>query len=75
MHLGFTSDACFEQANFCFCISDNFNPDFVIECTHNYLAHLEVTLSIAPIVSRGLFLNRSVQNLHLAAFRSDGISI
>ena len=51
MHLGFTSDACSEQANVWFCISDNFNPYFAFECTHNCLMHLKVALSIAPIVN------------------------
>ena len=36
---------------------------------------LQVTLSILFIVSMELFLNRSVQILHLAAFRTEKISI
>jgi hypothetical protein len=37
--------------------------------------HLKVALSIALIMSMELLLIRSVQNLHLAALRSDRISI
>jgi len=51
------------------------NPDFAFGCTHKCFMHLKVALSIALIVTMELFLNRSVQNLHLAAFRSDRICI
>jgi hypothetical protein len=37
--------------------------------------HLKVALSITLIVFMELFLNRSVKNLHLAASKSDKISV
>jgi len=37
--------------------------------------HLKVALNIALLVVMELFLNRSVQNLHLAAFTIDKISV
>jgi hypothetical protein len=37
--------------------------------------HLKVALSITLIVVMELFLNRSVKNLHLAASKSDKISV
>jgi hypothetical protein len=43
-------------------------PDFAFGCTHKCFMHLKVALSIALIVVMELFSNRSVKNLHLAAF-------
>jgi len=52
-----------------------FNPDFAFGCTHKCFMHLKVALNIALLVAMELFLNRSVQKLNLAAFRTDKISV
>ena len=45
------------------------NPDFAFGYTHYCFMHLKLALSIALIVVMEVFLNRSVQILHIAALK------
>jgi hypothetical protein len=64
-----------EEEKYCKDFICRYNPDFAFGCNHKCSMHLKVALSIALIVVMELFLNRSVQNLNLAAFKTDKISV